>query len=316
MATLTDFLAEWNNESAFISARTSGSTGKPKDIRLSKDDMRLSARTTNAFFGICKDSVLASPLSFDYIAGKMMAVRAAEAGCRLVELPVSNSITLPDNLPHVDLLPVVPSQLDSLLLKPEYAAKIRSVLIGGAAPSAEQCRQLTRDGYNAFISYGMTETCSHVALAAADDEERLFKAMPGISFETDGDGRLIIIAPHFSFGRLITNDIVELIDGHTFRWRGRADGAINSGGLKLFPEELEALYFPVLSGRSFYVCGAPHPRWGMAAMLVIEGEDDVEAIEARLRAAVADTRRLPKFIKTVHSLPLTSNGKIRRTIPD
>lgn len=107
-------------------------------------------------------SVLASPLSFDYIAGKMMAVRACEAGCRLIELPVSNTIILPDGEQAIDLLPIVPSQLQSLIDKPEYAARIRNVLIGGAAPSADSCDALLAAGYKAYISYGMTETCSHV----------------------------------------------------------------------------------------------------------------------------------------------------------
>lgn len=316
MAFLSDFLAEWHSGSLYVEAHTSGSTGTPKAIQLFKSDMRLSARATNAFFGIGSHSLLASPLSMDYIAGKMMAVRALEAGCRLVELPVSNDITLPDSLSRIDLLPVVPSQIPSLLAHPEYAPRIAAVLIGGAAPSAEQCRSLADMGYTAYISFGMTETCSHVALARADDPARIFRAMPGITFETDPDGRLAIAAPAFSFGRLRTNDIVELIDARTFRWRGRADGVINSGGIKLFPEELEALYAPVLSGHTFYVCAAPHPVWGQAAMLVIEGETDTNAIEEALRDNIADHRRLPKFIKTVDTLPRAANGKLRRQLPE
>lgn len=312
MALLTDFIAQWHSDSPYIAAHTSGSTGKPKDISLLKSDMRLSARATNAFFGIGSESVLASPLSFDYIAGKMMAVRAIEAACSLIELPVSNEIEIPADVSRIDLLPVVPSQIDSLLRQPEHARLISAVLIGGAAPSAEQCRRLNNAGYNAYISYGMTETCSHVALARADDPNRIFRAMPGISFETDADGRLAVIAPAFSFGRLQTNDIVELKDSTSFRWRGRADGVINSGGIKLFPEELEALYSSVLGNRPFYVCATPHPQWGQAAMLVIEGEADIEEISAALRTAIADHRRLPKVIKTVYTLPRTSNGKIRR----
>lgn len=310
---MTDFLAEWGNTAPFVEARTSGSTGTPKAIRLPKADMRQSARATNAFFVIGPHSVLASPLSFDYIAGKMMAVRACEAGCRLIELPVSNTIILPDGEQAIDLLPIVPSQLQSLIDKPEYAARIRNVLIGGAAPSADSCDALLAAGYKTYISYGMTETCSHVALADAAERSRTFHAMPGILFDTDSDSRLIIGAPAFSFARLQTNDVVELLSPSTFRWRGRADGAINSGGIKLFPEELEQLYAPALSGQSYYVCAEQHSRWGQSVMLVIEGRDiDTDAIAARLRTIVADHRRLPKRIAAVAALPRTVNGKIRR----
>jgi len=316
MALLNEFIAEWLSNSPYIEAHTSGSTGKPKNIHLLKSDMILSARATNKFFDIDSSSVLASPLSFDYIAGKMMAVRAFEADCQLVELSVSNDILLPYSLARIDLLPVVPSQIDSLLRHPEYAARISAVLIGGAAPSSDQCRRLVEAGYNAFISFGMTETCSHVALARADDTTRTFRAMPGIFFETDSDGRLTILAPTFSFSRLQTNDIVDLIDDKSFRWRGRADGVINSGGIKLFPEELEALYSTVLTDKSFYVCAAPHPQWGQAVMLVVEGEADTSAIASDLADSIADHRRLPKFIKIVEAIPHTSNGKIRRIPPD
>ena len=146
-------MTQWLDDSPYIKAHTSGSTGKPKDIRLLKSDMLQSARATNAFFGIGPDSLLASPLSPDYIAGKMMYVRAFAAGCRMVQLPVSNDIEFPEangtctpagstlalDRP-VTLLPVVPSQLQSLIAQPHLSARIANVLIGGAAPSAAQCR--------------------------------------------------------------------------------------------------------------------------------------------------------------------------------
>lgn len=312
---LSGFLEEWHSACPYIEAHTSGSTGRPKAIRLLKTDMRQSAMATNKFFGIDSSSVLATPLSMDYIAGKMMAVRADVAGCRLIELPVSSRIELPDTTSRIDLLPIVPAQIDSLLEHSEYAARIGALLIGGAAPSAAQCRALADAGYNAFISYGMTETCSHVAIARADDPGRTFHAMPGISFESDADGCLTIVAPAFSFGRLATRDIADIVSPQEFRWRGRADGVINSGGIKLFPEELEELYRGVLGDRPYYVCAAPHPRWGQCVALILEGPADTAAIAAGLRGAIADTRRLPKIIDTVAELPRTATGKIVRRYP-
>lgn len=307
-----EFIDEWKDGRPYIEAHTSGSTGTPKAIRLLKSDMRQSARATNAFFGIDESSVLVSPLSTDYIAGKMMVVRALEAGCRLVQIPVSNTIEWPVGVERARLLPIVPSQIAGLLAAPQLARHIDALLIGGAAPSAEQCRALEDAGYNAYISYGMTETCSHVALARASDLRRVFHAMPGITFETDADGRLAICAPAFSFGRLQTNDVVELIDSTSFCWRGRADGVINSGGIKLFPEELEALYSSALAGRAFYVRKQPHPVWGEAVELVVEGAGDEAELLSALRATIADPRRLPKTVRFIAELPRTSNGKIRR----
>ena len=194
MAGLKDFEAEFLAAGETITAHTSGSTGVPKNIELSKEDMRRSARTSNAFFGIDESSVLACPLAADYIAGKMMVVRALEARCRLIELSVSNKIRLPDDIPSVDLLPVVPSQLASVMANIAPSA-VRNLLIGGGAPSEEQCRALGSAGYKAFISYGMTETCSHVAMADIRDDRRIFHALPGIAFSVDVRGCLAVDAP-------------------------------------------------------------------------------------------------------------------------
>lgn len=306
-----DFVAEWLSADPFVVAHTSGSTGAPKRIRLLKADMEASARATNAFFGLGPGSLAALPLSEEYIAGKMMVVRGIVGAYRVVRLPVSNAVVLPDDGSVFDLVPVVPSQARGLLRHPEYARRIRNLLVGGAMPEATVLRDLCRAGFRTWISYGMTETCSHVALARADDASLTFRAMPGVSFGADGAGRLVICAGAFSWRRLATNDVVELCGPHAFRWRGRADNVINSGGLKLHPEELERLYAPFLHGRAFYVAGRPDERWGHAAALVVEGDVDGDAVMDALRRNI-DHRMCPKSIETVPEIPRTKNGKIKR----
>lgn len=309
--THSEFLANWNDERPYVEAHTSGSTGKPKDIRLLKTDMLVSARATNAFFGINSSSFLFCPLSLDYIAGKMMAVRAYAAKCEVVFAPPSNKIVLPDR--PIDLLPVVPSQLKALIADRSALKQVKNLLIGGAAPAAEDCQALASMGVRAWIGYGMTETCSHVALASAADAERIYHAMPGISFTKTGDKRLIVNAPLFSFRTVATNDVVELLDDSSFRWRGRADNVINSGGIKLFAEELEKLYAPALGALPYYVTSAPDPKWGAAVVLVVESTPDtLPHIRQAIENIVADHRRRPKHYRAVAVLPRTPNGKLRR----
>lgn len=313
MASLKEFLDVWKSDCPTIEAHTSGSTGTPKIIHLSKNDMRESARATNTFFGINSESVLASPLSVDYIAGKMMVVRSEEARCRLIELPVSNEITIPKNEKRIDLLPIVPSQIESLLNQPHLASVVRNLLIGGAAPTTEDCHKLTLAGYRSFISYGMTETCSHVALAHGEDSRRVFHAMPGISFETDDEGKLIINASAFTFKRIVTNDLATLLSGRAMIWRGRADGVINSGGIKLIPEELESMYREFLPSYNYFVKGVKDSRWGESIALVVEADENKsDLIMQVLRKSIQDHRRLPKTIITVPALARTSNGKVKR----
>lgn len=217
------FLREWFSDSDTITAHTSGSTGKPKEIRLLKSDMVVSATATCRYFSLTSDSVLVCPLSADYIAGKMMIVRALVSGAALSMINPSNRPDL-ERFDRITLLPVVPSQLQSLLENGSLAKKVTNLLVGGSPVSEEIEHRISIAGYNAFASYGMTETCSHVALRRFGDQ--FFEALPGIVFSTDIDSCLSISAPLFSFKSLQTNDIVNLADSTHFRWIGSRKGFI------------------------------------------------------------------------------------------
>ena len=184
------FIVEWHNEKDYITAYTSGSTGKPKEIKLLKSDMALSAQATCVFFNINNDSVLLSPLSTDYIAGKMMVVRAMMSGATLHIANPSRTVSL-DGYRHIDLLPIVPAQLEHILSCSDRSV-IRNLLIGGGALSPAQETLISQSGINAWLSYGMTETCSHVAIRKISENTTEFKALPGITFDTDKRGCLII----------------------------------------------------------------------------------------------------------------------------
>ena len=95
---------------------------------------------------------------------------------------------------------------------------------------------MTDSGIDFRATYGMTETCSHVALRRIDS--RLFEALPGFSFHTDDRGCLVIESGSMSFGRLVTNDMVRLHDNKSFQWLGRYDNVIISGGSSCFLKRL------------------------------------------------------------------------------
>ncbi|MDE7459389.1 MAG: AMP-binding protein [Muribaculaceae bacterium] len=308
MAGLNDFAEEWLSENDFIVAHTSGSTGKPKEIKLPKADMRVSALATNKRFHINSGSTIAAPLSVNYIAGKMMWVRAHEASCHLLDMPVSNEVIVSHD---IDLLAVVPSQVESLLSQPEAADRIKNMIIGGAPLSSNLRTKLIEKGFNAYMTYGMTETCSHVALSKISDTENHFEAMPGISFDCDERGCLIINAPQYSFRRLVTNDIVKLIDTTSFTWVGRYDNVINSGGIKISPEQLENRIKEFID-LDFYVVGEPDEKWGQIAVMIFEGDKNRELEIIEILRSKLDHRLCPKKAIAVKSLPKTSNGKIRR----
>ena len=226
-----EFIAQWYDDSQYIKAHTSGSTGAPKEIDLDKNDMRASARATIEFFGLNAGSTLLLPLSPDYIAGKMQIVRAIEAGCRLIaEPPSSRPFSAYDGA--CTLIPVVPSQLEGLLDSP-FVSRAENIIICGAPLSPGQERSLTSAGLNAYATYGMTETCSHVALRRIGQDT--YRGLPGFDFSTDSRRCLVIDSSTLSFGRLITNDMVSLSGANEFEWLGRYDNVINSGGVKFIP---------------------------------------------------------------------------------
>ena len=308
MAEINDFIREWESDCDYIVAHTSGSTGTPKEIRLPKSDMRVSAKATNSRFGITRRSVIAAPLSVDYIAGKMMCVRAIEAGCELLEMPVSNKVIIDR---RIDLLAIVPSQLDSLLAQPDAPQLVKNIIVGGAPMNDQQLAAIVNKGLNAFATYGMTETCSHVALKKICGHETYFEAMPGISFSQDRRGCLVIQAPAYSFGNLTTNDIVEIASPTEFRWIGRFDHVINSGGIKISPERLEKEIARYVD-RPFYITSAKDDRWGEVPAIVFEGTASEVQDILDLLASKIDHKTCPKKARAVRALPRTANGKIFR----
>lgn len=306
------FTDEFLSDTPYVTAHTSGSTGTPKEIQLLKADMRASAEATCRYFGLTKTSRLVCPLSPTYIAGKMMVVRALVSGARLEMLrPASSPLEHWSGGYDIDLLPVVPAQVEPLLASP-HLPRVRNLLIGGAAPSPSLEKRLTEAGVTARVSYGMTETCSHVALRPAGSD--IYDTLPDITVDTDNRGCLIIDIPAMSIGRIVTNDIAEVVSPTRFRWLGRFDNVINSGGIKIHPEEDERLlapYFGIAGG--FYITSRTSARWGQEAVLVIvadTGMSDEQIMDTCRR--VLPRHHAPKAVIHDPSPEFTSSGKLVR----
>lgn len=305
------FLNEWRSDSVSVTAHTSGSTGAPKRIELLKSDMRASAEATVRFFGLSPDSTLFLPLSPDYIAGKMQIVRAEIAGSRLIVVPPSSKLfdyggELPE---HIEMLPIVPAQLRGLLLSP-LSLLTDNVIIGGAPLSPAEEQLAAEAPFTSWATYGMTETCSHVALRRVGEE--CYTGLPGYVFSTDPRGCLVIDNPVMSFGRLVTNDLVELKTPGLFRWLGRFDNVINSGSVKIHPEQIESIISKLLPvGTTFYVDGRPSERWGTEVVIVTDSSEVNGDLLAKLKEHLPGAK-VPKAIIHIPLIPRTASGKIIR----
>ena len=84
---LDEFLAEWHSDSPTLLVHTSGSTGRPKPMYVEKRRMEASARITCRFLGLHGGDTALLCMPLDYIAGKMMVVRALTCGLRLLSVP-------------------------------------------------------------------------------------------------------------------------------------------------------------------------------------------------------------------------------------
>lgn len=307
------FIHQWFDDSPYIIAHTSGSTGTPKEIRLLKSDMVASALSTNEFFGIKSSSKLLCPLSADYIAGKMMIVRAIVSGAQLwMEVPSNTPIQR--HYGQIDLIAVVPSQLNHILTDNSIMSQVQNILVGGAQLPSDSARQIIDAGINAYVSYGMTETCSHVALRKiVNQTDEIYEAMPDVYFSCDQRDCLIIHSDIRSFKELLTNDIVKLIDERHFVWIGRVDNVINSGGIKIYPEDVEQQIQSLLPAEiEYYIAKSTDEKWGEVPVLVISKEvGDKDNLLNAIRNRVKLKAQRPARI-IVAEIEHTSSGKIIR----
>ena len=307
-----EFLEEWKNGKSYIIALTSGSTGQPKEIRLNKDFVERSAERTNRFFSIGCNSRLHSCVSPDFIGGKMMAVRAEIGKCRLTwENPSNEPLKDQDRGEKIDLLSVVPSQMIYILEHLESLPDLGAVIIGGGKIPNELRERIAASGINAYESYGMTETASHIALRKVENQEIPFHTIEGISVECDERKCLKI---KFDSGEVfITNDLAEAYSGQEFIIKGRIDNIINSGGKKVSPEEIENKISSLISS-PFMIKGETDSKWGERIVLVIEGEKndfDIEVLHKEIQRLLPRWQ-VPKQIKIIDKLPRTKNGKLIR----
>jgi len=269
---LFEFVLNWFDNSDCIVQKTSGSTGEPKLIGLKKRDMTTSALKTIQYFGLKKGDTCWLCLPIDYIAGKMMVVRALIAGLNLLATP-------PDGLPKIpgvtiDFVALVPLQIDNLLDNRTDLSQLRKIIIGGSSIGYNLERKIQQLDSEVYATYGMTETCSHIALQRINGHEpdSCFVPLPGVGVHVDERGCLVIEVPELSSVKIITSDLAEVSE-RGFRILGRADHVINSGGIKISPELLEKEISRII-GRECLVIPFPDDKLGQKAVLVVEKTND------------------------------------------
>ncbi|AZA80690.1 AMP-dependent synthetase [Chryseobacterium lactis] len=306
------FLKEWLTDETTVKVQTSGSTGIPKIFDIEKKKMINSAVMTCNFLELKKGNTALLCLPVEYISGKMMIVRSMERSLRLV-------ITDPSLQPvknlekEIDFCAMTPLQVENSLDKLHL---IKNLIIGGAAVSESLKNKMLQMNLSPsnriFETYGMSETLSHIALRQIlPQPENYFTAFENVSVSLDDRGCLKIFAPNVNVEVLQTNDLVEIKNNNQFRFLGRIDNVINSGGAKIFPEALEALVKKEIPNEAVFI-GMRDESLGQKLVLIIEGNES-EDLKTKIKEIPFEKNfHSPKEILFIKEIPRTSNGKINR----
>ena len=325
--TVEEFIGQWCDGSGTVEVHTSGSTGTPKAMLVEKRRMLASARATCDFLGLKAGDTALLCMSVDYIAGKMMVVRALERGLRLLAVepsshPLASVLDSPDATGRrLDFAAMVPMQVYGSLQVPrerELLGQIGHIIIGGGPLDPLLERELQTLGNAIWHSYGMTETLSHVALRRVSGNEASpwFTPMPGVTLTTTADHCLVIDAPHLCAERLVTHDVVEMEPGgQRFKVLGRIDNVINTGGIKVHIEEVERLLAPFIP-YPFLITRRKDAKFGEVVVMLLQGDD--KGVEAAWGACHEHLDRYvcPKQIFKVAELPMTPTGKPARSLAE
>lgn len=309
-----DFLKEWFSATKTVKVKTSGSTGTPKIFDVEKSKMINSAEMTCDFLGLAKGNLALLCLPVEYISGKMMIVRSIIKNMLLLTAPPSLS-PLEDIEEMIDFCAMTPLQVENSL---EKIHRIKNLIIGGAAVSETLKKKINlslehaQQTPNIYETYGMSETLSHIALKKIyPDPEDWFSVFDGVNISVDARGCLKIVAPSLNSEVLQTNDLVEIKNEKQFRFLGRIDNIINSGGAKISPETLEMSVKKNIPNELVFV-GIEDEKLGQKLVLVIEGKQS-DAINQQLsQVDYEKSFHKPKDVIFVDSIPRTENGKVNR----
>ena len=320
---------EWLNGRA--EGQSSGSTGTPKTFAFAPESVVASANATAVHFGLTASDdgqpiTAWSALPSAGIGGRMMWWRARILNWSLTQSRPAVAPQVPPapgGKPY-DFAVATPQQASALAESNQLSA-FRTLLLGGAAVSSMQESDILQAaktaGCSIQLGFGMTETLTHIATRELG--QATFLPLPGVTWDIDDNGGLILNAPDRGVRRLHTRDAVRLShDKKTgrkgFCWLGRLDDVINTGGLKVHPADLErriaAWVSPLMGLRRWYIAGRPHNTLGMQVTMVVEGNADKDLEEAlmdRLSQVYPHPDR-PRSVLWMAAFEETETGKIRR----
>jgi O-succinylbenzoic acid--CoA ligase len=291
---------------------TSGSTGNPKLIQIEKQSFVESAINTCNHLKINEKQNALLCIPVKYIGGKMMVIRAMVSGYNLISIEPSKN-PLKNLNQNIDFIAITPYQGHHILEKNAIdLEKINNVIIGGGIVNENFISKINTFKNNIYSTFGMTETVSHIALRKLNgtDKSEYFEVLTPYEINQNEKNCLVIDCPTLTKNKITTNDIIKL-KGNKFKWLGRKDNVINSGGIKIYPEEIEKKLATVLIGINFYISSISDEVLGEKLVLKIEKSKDIKVNLSLVNSKLEKYKSIKEIIY-LESFDYTENGKLKR----
>ncbi|MBC7473453.1 MAG: AMP-binding protein [Candidatus Sericytochromatia bacterium] len=318
-----NFISDWLNGKQEFIINTSGSTGIPKPITIFREQMIISARMTGKALNLKSGYKSFICLSTQYIAGLMMIVRSLVLNLQMTIVePVANPYDLLKQ--GFEFTALVPLQLYEMFNNKDQDINLidnfKAILIGGGDINQSLNEKIQNLQSPIYHTYGMTETITHIALKRlnGDIKSEYFTTLENVDIKLDDRGCLVIRSPITNNVEIVTNDLVDIISKNQFKWIGRIDNVINTGGVKVQSEKVEKvlekiLYNSDFSNKNFFVSSQPDKKFGNIIIAVIEidflSEEDINNLKNELKKYLAKYE-IPKHIYFISSFLLTKSGKV------
>jgi O-succinylbenzoic acid--CoA ligase len=304
---------------------TSGSTGRRRCALLDRSAFAASAAASAAVLGWRDDDRWLVCLPLSTIGGLSILSRCLWARRTAVLVDPSPSFDAAAVARQIDrdrvtLVSLVPTMLVRMLdLEQAWQpAHLRAILLGGAPASPALLERAAARGLPVHTTYGMTETCSHVAIDG--------RALPGVELAIR-DGRVAVRGPMLLRGFAPPDDAIRVLDedgwfvtadrGQLTDGRlvvlGRSDDVIISGGEKIDPAAIEAVLEALPGVAAACVFPVEHAEWGEQVAAALVADRAGPPAEPDLARALAELgRRRPRHLVWLPALPVAASGKVDR----
>lgn len=326
---------------------TSGTTGRSKGVMLSRENLASNAEALVTHWRFTESDILLHALPVFHTHGLFVATNCAlYAGASLIFQPAFSPDTVLAALPKATVMMGVPTFYTRLLLDRRLTAKacegIR-VFISGSAPlsPATHAEWQARTGQAILERYGMTETnmLTSNPYDGARKAGTVGMPLPGVSVRVTGPdgplpqgeaGSIEVRGPNvfqgywrlpektaeeFRDGWFITGDLGAFDAEGYLSILGRAKDLVITGGLNVYPAEVEAALDDLPGVAASAVIGVPHPDFGEAVVACLVAVPGAVLQEDALRAALRDRLaafKIPKRMLILPDLPRNAMGKVQK----